>query len=96
MYHQSIIQELLGEQSIPTIDAIIDSQSLHDAVNSTKLVDDKRLTIDLGAIKQSIELREVNLQWLPGSFQLANCLTKKGAPSNELLHVIRTGCLPIK
>ena len=96
MYHQSIIQELHGEQSIPTIDAIIDSQSLHDAVNSTKLVDDKRLRIDLGAIKQSIELREVNLRWLPGLFQLANCLTKKGAPSNELLHVIHTRCLPIK
>ena len=96
LYHQSIIQELLGKQSVPKITAIIDSQSLHDAVNSTKLVNDKRLRIDLGAIKQSIERKEVDLHWYPGSFQLANCLTKRGAPSQELLDVIRTGRFPLK
>ena len=93
IYHQSILQELFGKNCASKIEAYTDSKSLIEALNSTKLVDDKRLRIDIGAIKESIRRNEVNVRWCPGSEQLANCLTKKGAQSSNLLHVIRTGHL---
>ena len=93
LYHQSMIQELFGQHCATNIKAYTDSKSLIEAINSTKLVDDKRLRIDLGAIKQSIQKNEVDVRWCPGSKQLANCLTKKGAQSNDLLRVIQTGRL---
>ena len=92
-YHQSMIQELFGKNCTTNIKAYTDSKSLIEAINSTKLVDDKRLRIDIGAIKESIQKHEADVRWCPGSKQLANCLTKKGAQSNDLLRVIQTGRL---
>jgi len=93
LYHQSIFKELLGEHCLSKVKAYTDSRSLIEAINSTKLVDDKRLRIDIGAIKESIRKNEVDVRWCPGSQQLANCLTKKGAQSSDLLRVIRSGRL---
>ena len=93
LYHQSMIQEMFGKNCATNIKAYTDSKSLIEAINSTRLVDDKRLRIDLGAIKESVSKHEVDVRWCPGSKQLANCLTKKGAQSNDLLRVIQTGRL---
>ncbi|CAC5411076.1 unnamed protein product [Mytilus coruscus] len=53
---------------------------------------DKRLRIDIAAIAESLASKEVNnIKWCPGDKQLANCMTKFGASSYELLQVIQTG-----
>ncbi|CAC5390512.1 unnamed protein product [Mytilus coruscus] len=81
----------LKHQTIP-IEAYIDNKSVVEAVYSTKLVDDKRLRIDIAAIAESLASKEVNnIKWCPGDKQLANCMTKFGASSYELLQVIQTG-----
>ncbi|CAC5406207.1 unnamed protein product [Mytilus coruscus] len=92
-YHRRIIEDILGlkHQTIP-IEAYIDNKSVVEAVYSTKLVDDKRLRIDIAAIAESLASKEVNnIKWCPGDKQLANCMTKFGASSYELLQVIQTG-----
>jgi hypothetical protein len=91
-YHRRIIEDILGlkHKTIP-IEAYIDNKSVVEAVYSTKLVDDKRLRIDIAAIAESLASKEVdNIKWCPGDKQLANCMTKFGASSYELLQVIQT------
>lgn len=75
------------------IHAIVDNKSLVQALGSTSLVDDKRLRIDISSIKEIIENEGVRVSWVPGKGQLANCLTKRGASSKDLMEVLCRGKL---
>ena len=76
--------------------AIVDNKSLVEAVHSTKLVDDKRLRLDIGAMREALQKGEISsITWCPGSAQLANCLTKRGAAAFQLLRVLQTGTLKV-
>jgi len=93
IYIRTMMIELLGisEKSIPIL-AYVDNKSVVEAIHSTKMVDDKRLRIDIGAIKESVEKGEIaKVRWVPGESQLANCLTKKGASGRQLLSVFQSG-----
>ena len=49
-----------------------------EAILSTRLVEDKRLRIDIAAIKESVQLQEVNrIDWVPGHLQWKNSMTKQ-------------------
>ena len=57
----------------------MDNQSIEDALYLTKSVDDKRIRIDIGSIKQMLTTEEVaKIQWIPGDKMIANGLTKWG------------------
>ena len=91
LYLKSVLEEL--GSSLP-ITAIVDSKCLHDAIYSTKLVDDKRLRIDIAALKQLIDQKKVaEIKWCSSEKQLANALTKRGASATQLLDVMRLGSL---
>lgn len=97
IYLKQIIMELtaVNEDCIP-IEAYVDSQSVEDALYSTKSVDDKRLRIDIGSIKQMLTTEEVaKIQWIPGDKMIANSLTKRGAPTYDLLRTIQEGHLAV-
>ena len=62
------------------IEAFVDNRDTVDAIYSTKSVDDKRLRIDIAALKEFITSGEVHaVRWCAGSMQLADGMTKKGA-----------------
>ena len=64
------------------------------ALYSTKLVDDKRLRLDIAAIKESVDRNEIaTVKWIHGDEQLANCLTKRGASSHKLMQILMNGYL---
>ena len=88
------LQRMLAEMSlIVPIHVYVDNRGLVDALHSTKLVQDRRLRIVIGALKQTLE-REVNaVKWCPGEHQLADCLTKRGANGSQLLGVFQNGLL---
>ena len=72
--------------------AIVDNRSTVDAVHSTTQVTDKKLRRDVGNLKQQLRTGELSsVTWCPGKDQLADCLTKRGAPAWELLRVLQTG-----
>ena len=73
------------------ITAFIDNKSIVEALQSTKLVDDKRLRIDIAAVSEMITENNVSVKWCPGKMQLANSLTKRSANTHDLLSVMRTG-----
>ena len=95
-YYRHIIEEVAGipTKSIPII-AYVDNKSVIEAVYSTRLVDDKRLRVDIAAISESLNRKEIDeIRWCPGKVHLADCLTKRGAQGLDLLNVIQEGILP--
>ena len=88
----SLMSEIgILDADIP-ISSVVDSKSLVENVHSTKSVEDKRTRIDLAAIKEYLmDGRVKSIQWCPGSKQLANCMTKKGASGVELLEMVQKG-----
>jgi hypothetical protein len=97
MYNRRMICDLMDvqERNLP-ITGYVDNKSVVEAIHSTKSVDDKRLRIDIGAIRQSLESGEIkSIKWCPGSDQLADCLTKRGASGAQLLTALQTGKLGI-
>ena len=66
-----------------------------EAIHSTKLVDDKRLRVDIAAISEALARKEVHeVKWCPGKVHLADCMTKRGAAGTELLTVLQNGRMP--
>ena len=91
--YSEIVHGRIIDGNIP-IEVITDNNSLIDALNSSKPVTDKRLRIDISALKESIQHHSINCQWVPGDLQLSDCLTKQGASSLKLTTTMETGKLP--
>ena len=97
IYIRAIITELMNtrENSLSIV-VYVDNKNVTQSLTSTKLVEDKRLRLDIAAIKQCITEKEISgVKWLPGEEQLANCITKKGASGYSLMKVLSSGELPI-
>ena len=77
-----------------TLECYTDSNQLYDAVYSLKLIEDKRLRIDMGLLQEMIARQEISkIVWVDKTQQLADSLTKLGASSRTLLHVFASGVL---
>ena len=96
MRHQ--ITEILNKSpQFIKIEAFIDNKDAYEAIHSTKQILSGRLRIDIGAIKEMVETKEVeSVSWIPASYQLADCLTKRGASTKTLLQTINSGVFPAK
>ena len=87
---------MLFKQSTVPIIVFVDNRDVVDAVYSTKLVDDKRLRIDISSLKEFISNGEIDvIRWCPGALQLANGMTKKGAKVDQMLNILQTGVLDL-
>ena len=86
-----MIQETFHNK--PDIQSVVitDNQSLYNTVNTTHLVDNKRLRVELSAIRQLVANNVVTIQWTEHQNQLSDVLTKKGASSKLLLSVLQNG-----
>ena len=72
---------------------ITDSRSLFDAANTSSQITDRRLRVEMSAIRESKEKGEVEIVWTSGEKQLADALTKKGASLVPLQEVVSKGKL---
>ena len=93
LYLREMIREMIGldEKSLPIV-AYVDNKSVIQALNSTKMVDDRRLRIDVASIKESMENNEISdIRWIRGENQIANCMTKRGASPYSLLNIVVNG-----
>jgi len=77
-------------------EAYIGNKSVMEALHSTSMVDDKRLRIDIAALKDAMKKGELRaVRWCPGDKQLADCMTKRGASESKLLSVLNTGSITL-
>ena len=84
----SLISELLN---IPKLQVYckVDNKSLVDALQSSKLVEGKRLRVEIAVLQEMLDKKDLAaVTWVPTSTQLANCLTKGGVSAKSLLETI--------
>ena len=75
------------------ITSYTDSKNLHDAIFSTKMVENKKLRCNIAKMAENIEKKNVNLKWILGDKMIAFFLTKRGANLKKLMFILETGIL---
>ena len=84
IYIRAILYQICKCENIP-IHCYVDNKSLLDTLKSKRNVDDKRLRIDLAVLQDLLCRKEIcSVSWIESSKQLADCLTKKGASTEQL------------
>ena len=74
------------------IECITDNHSLYDHLNTSNHVQEKRLRIEISAIKELISSHQIRaVHWSPTKTQLADCLTKHGASPLAMLRMLEAG-----
>ena len=82
------LSETLKIEKIP-ISLITDNESLANAVRSTTSVEEKRLRVDISALREMLNNKDIDeIKWTATNHMLADCLTKQGAKVDELLAVV--------
>ena len=56
--------------------AYTDNKSLHDAVHTTKQTLEKRLIVDILALREMVDRNEVQIGWTEEDKQITDVLTK--------------------
>ena len=85
----SQISEIMNIAPIP-VTLLTDNESLTNSVLSTKSVEEKRLRVDISALREMVNRKEIeSIRWISTDDQLADCLTKQGAKVECLLAVIK-------
>ena len=84
------LAEILGTKTESIdIHILTDNKSLHEAAHTTTSVKNRRLQIELSALREAITRGEIKeFRWVNGSLQMANLLTKTGASSDKLLEIL--------
>ena len=91
--YSEVVHGVVDSRTLPVV-MKTDCKSLHDALLSTKDVQEKRFRVEMNAIKEQIRERQNwSVDWLRTDDQLADCLTKKGASCNKLMAVLESGRL---
>ena len=94
LYIAALLNELIydkSEEKIP-IHCFTDNRSLCNVLASNKYAAEKRLRIDIGALKEAIKNNAIeHISWVKTNEQLADSLTKSGASSVPLVNLLREG-----
>ena len=69
-----------------------DNKSLNDSINTTNLAQDKRLRVDLAALREINDNNDVDFKWVDTKSQIADVLTKKGVSKHNLLQILQQSC----
>ena len=65
IYISVLLKELHPQLNNIPIEICTDNKSLHDALRSQKYVSDKRLRIDIGALKEMLHQKKINkIHWI--------------------------------
>ena len=93
VYYRQMLEDILGIKSkFIQIEAYVDNKSVIEAILSTRMVEDKRIRVDVAAILESLQLHDINrIQWIPGHLHLANVMTKQSASGFHLISVLQSG-----
>lgn len=81
---KTMLEEILGKEI--KIDVYVDSKTLFNIITKYSTTMEKRLQIDVAAIRESAERRELNrFGWIPGTANPADALTKETVKNSNPL-----------
>ena len=75
------------------IEAFTDNRSLYETLHTTKSILDKRLRVEIAALREMCEKNELLINWIEKQYQLSDVLTKRGASPQSLIETIQKGKL---
>ena len=87
-----MVEEILPV-NLPPINLYVDNKSLHDAAKTTKALVEKRQLVDISAIREMLDRKEINIFWTPTERQLADVLTKGSVDKAKLTATLGSGFL---
>ena len=87
------IKQILSIDNLP-VETVTDSQSLFETLGSTKQPTSRRLLIEISALREMVNEGEIKVNLVPGSKQISDPLTKRGAAWSLLQQVLQSGLLP--
>ena len=90
---QKMVMEITNVKSIPII-CMTDCNSLYNELHTSNTIEDKGLRVPIGGLRRKVKNQDFIVKWIPKELQLADPLTKAGAPNKELREVLATGRLP--
>ena len=85
------IKELFGRLTKMEIICVTDSKSLKEHLQTSNVIEDMRLRLDMARLQEMVDLGEIKIAWVKGKQQLADSLTKFGASAVQLLEVLGSG-----
>ena len=84
IYFNRLWEEVVGGKKLEAL-VKTDSKTLMIGIKSSTEVSSKRLKIDIAAIRETIESREVKeVQWVKGKHQIADVLSKSGVSKENI------------
>ena len=84
----ALIQEIFGLSVLPPVQCFTDNKSLTSTLETSNLISDRRLRVDMARLREMVSEEEISVFWVSGDLQLADSLTKRGASTLKLLKVI--------
>ena len=85
-----IISEIYNLKTNIPIECRTDSRQLYDAVHAIRAITDKRLRIDIALLQEMLTKKDISrIKWIASHEQIADCLTKQGASSNNLISTLQ-------
>ena len=88
-----ILQEVFNTSTFPMIECFTDNASLTETLHTSNIVSDRRLRVDIHRLREMVAKQEISVHWIEGKEQIADCLTKRGASSNQLLEILQQSCM---
>ena len=65
----------------------------HDTAHTTHTLEERRLKVEMGILREMISRDEMQLKWVKSEEQISDVLTKKGASGEKLRDVVSRGQL---
>lgn len=93
LYLANLVKVVLNNTEDTQVICITDNKSMFDSISTSKPTTEQRLRLDISALREMNEKKEVTFHWVKGQYQLSDCLTKKGASSKSLRDVLSLGTL---
>ena len=72
---------------------LTDSSSLFEQAGTYSLCSDKRLRVDISAIRESVRNSEMKIEWVPKEQMIADVLTKSWSNPDLLMSTLKNGCV---
>ena len=88
--YRYMLSEMLGLK-MPKIVGFTDCKSLYDNTCTSHIAQEKRLRIELAALREHVDKDELAIRWISTKSQLADSLTKEGVSTQLLRRVVQEG-----
>ena len=89
----SMAQEISCLSSLPSVLCKTDNSSLMETLHTIKLIKNMCLRVEIGWLQEMVQQNEILIEWIDGTFQLADVLTKAGASAVRLVGVLESSHL---